>query len=92
VLHWTHSSVRGRQDGMVVWLAKGQQDGHPVGTAVGDSDGKQLERPESRKAEKPKGGNPGSRGAGKAEKPNRLRSGRSDETSCALTLNYWYAT
>ena len=49
-------------------------------------------KPKSRKAEKPKGGNPGCRGAGKAEKPNRLRSGRSDETSCALTSNYRYAT
>ena len=49
-------------------------------------------KPKGREAEKPKGGNPGSRVAGKAKKPIGLRSGQSDETSCAFTSHYRYAT
>ncbi len=48
--------------------------------------------PPPRKAEKPKGGNPGSRAAEKDEMPIRLKSGRSDETSCASISYGRYAT
>jgi hypothetical protein len=51
---------------------------------------REAERPGSRKAEKPKGGNPGSRGP---KRPRcRLCLSRSDETSCAFTSYYRYAT
>ena len=49
-------------------------------------------KPKGREAEKLKGGNPGSRGAEKAEMPIVLRSDRSNETACAFTSHYRYAT